>query len=106
MTFVSLFQSLSGIPEKAVFWLVLFLKALLNYCGRFSDKVRQVATRLPLSAHLRSKFIKYDLTGITKLVVCPECHSLYIYDRCVLRSGTVLSSKKMHSSAKLAMQSF
>ena len=91
---MSLFQTLTSISEKAIAWLLLFLHALLKYCGKFSNQIQQIATALPHSPYLRDKYLSYDLASISKHVVCPSCHSLYSYDECLLKTGSRVSSKQ------------
>ena len=47
VAFISLFQTLHVIPDRAVAWLVKFITILLNYFGRFAPKLQNMAVALP-----------------------------------------------------------
>ena len=53
VAFVSLFQTLYSIPEKAISWLLLFLSTLLKYCGKYSQHIQQVANNFPHTSYLK-----------------------------------------------------
>ena len=78
VAFISLFQSLHVISDRAIAWLIKFISILLNYCGHFSLKLKNVARALPRSLYLRNKrLFDFDSVDFYKYVVCPSCHCLY-----------------------------
>lgn len=78
VAFISLFQTLHVIPDKAIAWLIKFISMLLNYCGQFSIKMQSVANAVPQSLYLRNKYLFHlNSEDFCKYVVCPSCHCLY-----------------------------
>lgn len=55
VAYVSLFQSLHFIPDRAISWRFKFLYVLLKYCCRFSSRIMQIEEDLPHSLYLRGK---------------------------------------------------
>lgn len=55
MTFVSLFQTLHFIPDRATEWLLQFIGILLKLLGRYSDFIAVVAANIPTSVYMRNK---------------------------------------------------
>jgi len=90
VAFVSLFQLLHFILDRAISWLFKFLYVLLKYCGHFSPRIMQIAEALPRSLHLRDSNLQCisNSKEICWYVVCSACHSLYCYEQCVEKSGT------------------
>ncbi len=79
VAFLSLFQSLHVISDKAIAWLIKFIATLLNYCAQFSPRLRYAANAFPQSLHLRNKYLFSDTSFSRNYVVCPSCHCLYDY---------------------------
>jgi hypothetical protein len=89
VAFISLFQSLHVIPDRAIAWLIKFISILLNYCGQFSLKLKNVARALPRSLYLRNKrLFDFDSVNFYKYVVCPSCHCLYHFQDLYEKRGT------------------
>ena len=95
VAFISLFQTLHVIPDRAIAWLIRFISILLHHCSRFAPKLQNIVVALPQSLHLRNKLLLNSSSpNITKYVVCPYCHSLHLYrDVCVKRGKTSLQKK-------------
>ena len=88
--FVSLFQTLHFIPERAIGWLLHFFSALLRYLGKYSEFIQEVAVAFPSSVYLMNKYMgKRDiLNGFHKFVVCPKCHSIYKFEETFDKRGS------------------
>ena len=102
ISFVSLFQTLHCISDRAISWLLLFLCALMKYLKSFSPRIEQICASLPSSIYLRDKFVRAacgtDPTDFQKYVVCPSCHSLYNYENCYQRVGSHIHIKMCNNS--------
>lgn len=55
--FVSLFQTLHVIPQRAIGWLLCFFAALLQYLGKYSDFIQAVSVAFPSSVYLMDKYL-------------------------------------------------
>ena len=93
MTFVSLFQTLHFIPDRAADWLLQFIGILLKFLGRYSEFIAVVAANIPTSVYMRNKQLFGGGSEFIKYVVCPECHSLYNFKDCLERRGSHYSIK-------------
>ena len=90
MTFVSLFQTLHFIPDRATDWLLQFIGILLKFLGRYSDFIAVVAANIPTSVYMRNKQLFGGGSEFIKYVVCPECHSLYNFEDCLEKSARII----------------
>ena len=98
VAFISLFQTLHVIPDRAVAWLVKFIIILLNYFGRFAPKLQNMAVALPWSLYCRNKFLlDGNSLDIRKYVVCPSCHSLHHLEDLYIKVGTQVQVKRCPS---------
>lgn len=93
--FVSLFQTLHLISDRAMIWLLKFVQALLRYCGQHSPKLKLVAEYMPSTLYQRDKYLSKKLysTEFQRYIVCPICHSLYAFKECLVKTGTNLMPK-------------
>lgn len=95
VAFVSLFQTLHAIPDRAIAWLLKFISVLLGFCSHFSDVLRNAAKRFPKSIFTRNRFLsKHGAQHVYKYVVCSSCHSLHNYQDCYEKRGSSLLVKK------------
>ncbi len=106
MLFITLFQTLHVIPERAVGWLLLFFSALLKYLGRFSPSIEAIAVAFPSSVYLMKKYVdKHNtLHSVYKFVVCPKCHSLYPFEETFDKRGSkyvIKTCQHRHLSSRL-----
>lgn len=93
--FLSLFQTLHFISDKAISWLIQFLYVLMKYLGTFSPQVAQIAEKIPRSLYImKNKHLGIDFNDITRYVVCTSCHSLYLYNECTERIGSQIKPKQ------------
>ena len=91
VAFVSVFQTLYCISDRAIAWLLKFLAVLLHYCGNLSPRLLRVSQALPSSIYLRDKFVQGDNgknSLVSKYVVCVACHTLYKYSDCIERPSS------------------
>ena len=93
VTFISLFETLHFIPERAVLWLMKFIRVMLKYCGQFSPHIAEVAEKLPQSSYMRDKYLEGSKITTMQYVVCSKCHSMYSFEQCIQKHGSQLSSK-------------
>ena len=82
IAFVSAFQILHCISDRAISWLLKFLAVLLHYCGYLSPRMLRVSQPLPSSIYIRDKFVQGEDGLVSKYVVCITCHTLYKYSNC------------------------
>ena len=94
--FVCIFRSVHFLPDRAVAWLLLFLKGLFNFLGRYSPVISSIAIALPTSIHLLEHYMGTPevMANVKKYVVCPNCHTLYSYNDCFDTNGSSPTYKK------------
>ena len=94
MLFLSLFQTLHAIPEKAISWLLCFLAALLKYLGRYSSFIERTAAVFPSSMYRMNKYMnRQNWIKFHKYVVCSRCHSLYHFSESCEKRGSQFTIK-------------
>ena len=94
LTFVSLFQTLHFIPEKAISWLIRFLSFLMKFMGKYSPRIMQIAEALPRSTYQKNKFLNDDSKSVCRYVVCCACHSTFLYEQCLEKVGSRRISRR------------
>ena len=85
--FVTAFQLLFRISERAMSFLLLFLRTLMTY---LSDVVNhpilsELAHILPKTLSSAKKLVGKPNDGVTDYVVCPKCNTLYRMSECILK---------------------
>ena len=95
VAFVSIFQTLHSISDRAISWLLHFKGTLLQYCGLLSPMLKNTAERFPNTIYLQDKLISGSdhIKAVHKYVSCPSCHKLHKYYCCFERSGAELIAK-------------
>ena len=83
IVFTCVFQTLHSLSSRAVSW-------LLNFLGRFSDKVASIARAFPSTVFLRAKYLadKLSIPPVHHYVVCTNCLTLYDYCDCSEKQGS------------------
>ena len=83
--FLCVFCSVHFLPDKALSWLLLFLRTLLRFLGQYSPVIANIALALPTSVYLLHQYMGTPemLTNMKKYIVCPNCHALYSYKECL-----------------------
>ena len=91
VTFTCTLQSLHSLSLRAVEWLLKFFVVLLTFLGRYSSKISDIARAIPSTLFLRTKYIreKVSIPPIFQKVACRNCHSLYKYEDCIEKRGTI-----------------
>ena len=67
--------------------LIVFLHYLLTYLSQYAPFITALAALFPTSLYMAQKCFKLEKDNFTKYVVCPPCHSIYLYENC-LRKGS------------------
>ena len=82
--FLCVFRSVHFLPDKAIAWLLSFLKGLFLFLGQYSQAIKDIAIALPTSVYLLEKYMGSPelLSNMKKFVVCPDCHALYNFSDC------------------------
>lgn len=90
------FQTHFFLSDKAIQWLLYFLSVLFKALGKFSDKIAIIANLVPTSLfkyRQHAANISYGTDSFEKRVACKKCFSLYTYDECLLKAGSVITVK-------------
>ena len=82
--FLSHFQSLFHLSDKAMEYLIKFLAAFLLILGRFAPICLKVADQFPQSLH---QFYKGVQPTFMKYVTCRRCHRIYSMANCIEGHG-------------------
>ena len=82
--FLCVFRSIHFLPDRAIAWLLSFLKGLFLFLGQYSQAIKDIAIALPASVYLLEKYMGSPelLSHMKKFVVCPDCHALYYFSEC------------------------
>ena len=96
MWFLFLWQSLFNISERALQYIIRFLKYFINLLANTlnNEQLKKASNELPLTTKTAMKLLGLDAgNDILQYVVCPKCQSIYEYDDCVitLRNGSKVS---------------
>lgn len=97
VSFILLFFQLKfGVPDRAIIFLVSFLKGLIrSFISMIpsSEILQQLYECFPQSLQsLRQRFSANN-SSLTEFVICPKCSTLYTRDECVVRVGNSTVSK-------------
>ena len=99
MTLLSVFQTRFYLTDRALKWIIKFLGVLLQFLGKYSTKIAELAPMLPQS-------MNNSLTNMGGLfqrrAVCKDCDSLYTFGECIRKNG--LRTVVNHCSHKLFMK--
>ena len=79
-------QSKYYITDAAITSILKFLYIIFVILGRFSDVSKAMSEIIPHNIYSLKKFIGINNT-FEKLVVCPECNSVYNKENCIARPG-------------------
>lgn len=85
------FQTRFSISDKALHWLLVFLRLLLKILGRSSPKIERLSEQMPRTVYSHQKrFGHFSGQGdkFQKFAVCKQCHTLYTLDHCSTKVGT------------------
>lgn len=94
LIFLCLWSSFCTLSDNALEILLSFLRAAFDSLGTILPVVAGFAVLLPRSVHLLRKQLGLDKDRFIKYVVCPKCHTLYVFDDCYeLLRGRRVSKK-------------
>ena len=79
--FLSVWQSVYGISDKAMQALIKFLKCFVRVMQSNAAKLEHFGSLIPGSVYLLRKFFPND-DEFVKYVVCPLCYKLYLMKYC------------------------
>ena len=98
--FILRLQAKHYIPDVAINSLLKFLFIFFSIVGLYSDFIAGMVAIIPTSLYLLR--IYFALTeDFTRFVVCRKCYSVYSFDSCVNKSGTLLVSKHCQHRAHI-----
>ena len=84
------FQTKFSLTDQALAWLLKFLCSLLNVLGMFSNKLQDISSELPQSVYSLTNCVFSDTVDLfKKRAVCKRCHSIYRFQDCVERTGSI-----------------
>ena len=80
-----MWQSVCNISERALQYLIPFLKYFLDLLGTLFDnyQLKEASKEIPLTTKTAIKLLGLCEDGIIQYVVCPTCHSIYEYEDCL-----------------------
>ena len=95
--FLNFFQLAFHVSERAMFVLLKFLRHFIFYLSYIipgSGVLEQLNTLFPRSVYSIRKVLKDGYSEFTEYVVCPQCFTIYDYEKCVLKVGSQEQSLK------------
>lgn len=81
--FLSHFQVIFYIPDRAMDMLLKFMSAFFIVLGTFCSVCYQIANVLPRSVYRLKTYLGVNNLSAIKYVVCRKCDSIYHYKDCV-----------------------
>jgi len=86
ITLLSVFQTHFYLTNRAVNGLLKFLVILLQFLGKFSTKISDLAGLLPRSIRqVTASFLGFG-DVFQRKIVCTKCESLYGFDECLMQA--------------------
>ena len=88
------FQARFFLSDAALTWILCFFSTLFKVLGKFSDKITVIAGMLPTSLYKRNQYtasISPGSDSFEKRVACESCFSLYRYEECFSKTGSLIS---------------
>ncbi len=89
---MSIFQSRFFITGRAMTWLVKFIGILLTFLGNYSPKIATIALQYSRKMRELNKNIEDDCQFMRK-AVCIKCDSVYNFDECLDKVGSLVQPK-------------
>ena len=84
---LSVFQSRFYLSNRAINVFFKFLIVLLQFLGKFSTKLIDLAALLPRSTNqIKGSFLGLS-DSFKRKIVCDKCHALYNFDECIQKTG-------------------
>ena len=82
MIFLCMWSSFCTLSDNALDILLAFLQAVFESMGSLFPVLAGFAVLFPKSLHSLRKQLGMDQDKLIKYVVCPKCHSLYVFGDC------------------------
>ena len=100
--FLFLWQSFFYVTDSVFKILVRFVKYFLQLLGTsfHCPQIIQFGESIPCTTRVAEKQIGISEKGMFEFIVCPKCHSLYLYEDCVIKlpNGNLESPSIAHLS--------
>lgn len=95
--FLTLFQLLHHLSERAISSLLGFIRLLLQYIGMTisNNILLEIAAAIPKTMQMIRATYKQD--HVTEYVVCPKCDTLYVLSECITHERNEEKSKKCNA---------
>ena len=83
-----LWQSAFHVTERALKHILHFLKYLIKLIGLTyqNDHLLNIGDQIPNSLQQAEKMFGIQNRGIVNYTVCPQCHSIFKFDDCIVNS--------------------
>ena len=95
-----LFRNLPRVSDVGIGMLLSFIAVLVLLLGKAFglESLKELTLSLPKSVYSARKLLGRNYDQFMKLVCCPNCSTLYKYDKCILtnRNGTKTSLTCSH----------
>lgn len=90
---LSVFQTRFFLTNRALNWILRFLRVLLGFLGRYSPKIAELAVRVPQSMHQYNHSLSsiVDCGTFERRAVCNNCDSLYRFEACLTKTGSTVT---------------
>lgn len=94
--FILFWQATCKISDNGLEWLLRFMFQFIHSLGVTcsNEQLIQMAAIFPSSLYLLRSIVKLDRDSFTKYAVCPDCTKLYELDRCTMRVGNRIESRR------------
>ena len=94
LLYLFLWGTTYNVSANALQNLISFLGYVLHHISQYSPFLAVLATIFPISLYLARKYFDLEKDNFVKYVVCPSCHSIYLYDDCLVKETTREMVKK------------
>ena len=84
--FLFFWQSFFHVTETALKYIIKFIKHFIKVLGMTYQcpALLQVSNDIPVTIKTAEVLLGIHDRGVIEYIVCPQCHSIYVYDDCVL----------------------
>ena len=87
LLYLLIWASKYSVSASAMHSLISFLHYVFTYLGEYAPFIRALAALFPTSLYIAQKYFKLEKDNFTKYVVCPACHSNYLYENCFYKTS-------------------
>lgn len=92
--FLFMFQSLFRLSDHALDVLMKFISIFLKSLAKLSSIPKSFVQSLPTSIYTARKVSGNERDKFERFVVCPECHSLYKLNECIVKTSSGQTESK------------